>query len=949
MYLPPGDVRYGSDLWHEHVRYAIEVADKLGLQLGVMNCGGWATAGGPWNNLEQSMKMLVWSEQSVNGGKPWSGKVPQPATRENFYRDVAVLAVPDDTPENISSVTSGKSVTFSSDGPVERRTLVLPHREDESVVSGQIEISEDGRNFQALAKFTDSSKDWPMPIAIPFAPTSARFFRVTLDKTPAPGELEAIKLTNSTRIPNLAAQLGVRPLKSEPGDEQATAIPADQIIDLTSAMKPDGSLQWDAPPGRWTILRFGYTTTAQTNHPAVPEATGWEVDKFDSEAVAHHFEQGLGRIIRDAGKHLGKSLTGVVSDSWEAGPQTWTGKMPQLFEEHRGYPIGKFFACFAGRTVDSPARSAAFLRDFRKTLGDLYAEKYFGTMARLSHENGLSLMAEGYGGVLDEFKVDEKLDIPAVEFWAHDLYKSCGIVPSVAHTMGKPIVVAEAFTSRPPDHSRWIDTPASLKALGDIAFTVGVNRFALHSYIHQPRSDIAPGFTHGRYGVQFGRLNSWWPLAGGWLDYVKRSQFLLQQGAPVADFLYLTGEKLQTEERDLNFPWPAGYKGDYLSVSQLPLATATDGKIRIQGPTIYQAIVLPETCFVSLGALHHLKRLRDEGAKFLGGFKPLPAGLMDLDNPDWQKLAATWSQPNPPVQTSGLTPDFQADDKLRYIHRSSPDFDLYFISNPTRETVKTEVAFRVIGREPELWDSASGVKSHALAFAVKGTQTHLPLTLDPAGSIFVVFRHPTKEQERIAPPAPREEAIAVNGPWKVTFQEHRGAPESITLDTLASLSKNSDPGVRYFSGLATYSTEMGIPAGAKNVQLNLGTVCDIAEVQVNGKSAGILWKPPYTVDLTAYAQPGKNQLSVTVANRWINRLIGDETLPPDAEYIVGGKTDDYGGKNPGALIAFPKWWNDPAALQKRQRVTFSVWKHYNANDPLVDSGLIGPVRILITK
>jgi len=949
MYLPPGPVRYGSDLWHEHVQYAIQVADELGLQLGVMNCGGWATAGGPWISLEQSMKMLVWSEQSVTGGTRWKGTLPQPPTREKFYHDVVVLAVPDDTMEPKKVPAQNSSLTFDFPQSATPRTLMLPASEDEAVVSGKLAASDDGATYSAVCTFADSSKDWPMPIAVSLPPTSARFFRVSFDKTLSADQLASVKLLDCSRVTNLAAQLGVRPLKSEPGEDKTTAIPLDQVFDLTKLLKPDGSLQWDAPPGHWTILRFGYTTTAETNHPAVPEATGWEVDKFDSQAVAYHFDHGLGRVIREAGPHLGRSLTAVVSDSWEAGPQTWTAKMPQLFENHRGYPIGKFFACFAGRIVDSPAETDAFLRDYRKTIGDLYAEEYYGTMARLAHEHGLSLMAEGYGGVLDEFKVDEALDIPAVEFWAHDLYKSCGIVPSVAHTMDKPIVMSEAFTARPPDHSRWLDTPASLKTLGDVAFTVGVNRFALHSYVHQPRSDIAPGFTHGRYGVQFGRLNSWWPLAGGWIDYIKRCQFLLQQGTPVADLLYLAGEKLQTEERDLNFPWPEGHKGDYLSINQLALTKVEGGKIRVKGPSIYHALVLPETCYVSTDALRQLSRLREEGAKFLGGFTPLPAGVKDLDNPEWLGLAKAWTQPNATVQTLDLPPDFQANQPLRFIHRTDKDFDVYFVANPGKEGIRTDALFRITGREPELWDPTTGEIQPAPAFAMKSTQTLVPLSLDPAGSIFVVFRHPAKEQQRNVPPPPTMENVAINGPWTVTFQENRGAPKLIQLDALASLSKHSDPGVRFFSGLATYTTEIEALKNAHRVALDLGTVRELADVRVNGKEAGILWKPPYIVDITSLLQPGKNQLAVTVADRWVNRLIGDETLPPDAEYLTGGQTEDYGGRNPGALKAFPSWWNDPAALAKRQRITFATWQHFTAKDPLVDSGLIGPVRLLITK
>jgi hypothetical protein len=940
MYIPPGPVRYGSDAWHEHVQYAIATADELGLQIGVMNCAGWATAGGPWISLEQSMKMLVWSRQPVSGGKVWKGVLPQPEIVEEFYRDVAVLAVPEpEAPQPELVKAEGKSTVFFFKAPVECRLLTIAAAEGQKY-QGTVEASDDGESFRPVHSFDVTGKDWPMSIDIPFSPETALCFRVSMQSGKVAKGMLA--LSNADRIGNLDRLTGIRPGAEEVAlSQNSSAVVPAQIIELSAQLKPDGSLEWQVPPGNWTLIRFGYTTTGARNHPAASEGTGLEVDKFDAVAVAYHFEQGLGRIIREAGAHRGKSLTAVVSDSWEAGPQTWTAAMPKLFKERRGYAMGTYMACLAGYIVGSDEETAAFLRDFRATIGDLYAENYYGTMARLAHENGLLLMAEGYGGVLDEFKVDSVLDVPTVEFWNHDLYKSCGVVPSVAHTTGKPVVMAEAFTCRPPDQSRWKEFPFALKTLGDTAYTVGINRFTLHSYVHQPRSDIAPGFTHGRYGTHFGRLNSWWPLAQGWIDYLRRCQYLLQCGAPVADFLFLSPEKLQTEERDLNFPWPEGYKGDFLSVNQLASVTVQNGCMKTAGGAQYRVLMLPESWTASAETLRQLKRLHKAGAVIYGARPSGPSGLLDAtaSRAAWEAEVKSWPFAARP-QTFAFAPDFRADKNLRFTHRADDGADFYFVANPAQTPVDINAEFRIAGRKPELWDPATGQRFPDPSFRMGETQTGVQLSLDPAGSVFVVFRNPSPIREYTATALAQERSLPLTGPWRVAFQKGRGAPDSIRLDELKSLSENPDAAVRYFSGLAEYTQEFEIPAGVKRCRIDLGEVCDMAEVRVNGKSAGIFWKPPFTVDVTGLVGPGKNQLSITVANRWINRLIGDEQLPPEADYVSSTAVA-------GALTEFPAWWNDSG--KPRQRITFSTWKHYSASEPLVKSGLVGPVRLLLAE
>lgn len=936
MYLPPGPVRYGSDEWHDHVQFAIREAARLGIKLGVMNCAGWATAGGPWNSLDQSMKMLVWSEQRVPVDG-WNGNLPDPPRREGFYKDIAVLAVRDGREVfDMPTKSDSKSLQWTFEETVRRQLLVLPAREDNGRYIGKLEVSQDGETFEPVVAFDVSSRYWLQPFFITFPETEGKVFRVSFTQGPIEKAVNKVLLSNAVRLPDLVAQSG---MTGEPpggflaADRNPAAV---EVLDLTEKVMQDGSLDWLPPSEGWTVLRFGFTTTGAKNHPAVPEGTGWEVDKFDPKAVAHHFENGVGRIIQDAGDEAGKALAAVLFDSWEAGPQNWTKQMPELFKAQRGYAMEDFMATLAGRVVGSWGESNAFLRDFRKTLGELYAEKFYGTFARLTHEHGMLLIGEGYGGVLDEFRVNAELDIPAVEFWNHQLYKSFGNVTSVAHTTGKNVVMAEAFTSRPPEQSRWQETPANLKVIGDVAFAQGVNCMVLHSYVHQPRSDIAPGFTHGRYGTNFGRLNSWWPLAGSWIDYLRRCQFMLQQGRPVAELLFLVPRRLQREDRSLEFPWDHSIRGDYLAMHQLKDARVEEGRIRVGADASYAALVLPGECPITLDEFIHLQRLREEGADIRGPFFPIPGGLQDVRSEDWSTLEKQWQGSVSSLDAWSGEPQFDGGPELNFFQRRVDGADIFFVSNPGTKPVNKNVRFRTPYTVAEIWDPMRGDIQAVVSESVAGSIL-VPLHLSGYGSCFVVFRDHSERD--IVEHGEPDDILVVDGGWQVRFESGRGAPSRIMLEELTSWTNHPDEGVRHFAGVATYQKTLNLEALPIRAVIDLGHVADIAEVRVNGKPVGSVWIVPFTVDVSGYLKQGANDLEIHVANRWVNRLIADSRLPNEAEYI--------GGRSPstGAMMQFPVWWADESL--DRDRVSFQIWKQFEGDESLVASGLIGPVKLKI--
>ena len=902
IYLPPGPVRYGSDAWHAHVQHAIAVGAEVGVEIGIMNCAGWATSGGPWNDLDQSMKQLVWSETIVAGGARWRGRLAEPeAVKLAYFRDVAVLAV------------------------------------REHAGAGRV------ANLEA--------------------------------KTGLKADLRATLIQ--------LADLGVE-----------TGVAREDVVDLTDRVASTGEVEWTPPAGRWTILRFGYTTTGRKNHPAPPEGTGYEVDKLDATAVRHHLESALGRILREAGPHVGTSLTSILCDSWEAGTQNWTALLPSEFERRRGYVLRPWLPCLAGRVVGSAAETEAFLEDFRRTLGDLYAENYFQTFQQFARSRGMRVAAESYGGAFDELKMHRFIDLPMVEFWMHGLFKAIGTTTSAARTLGTGIVMAEAFTSRPP-LGRWLEHPASLKAMGDAAQAAGVNRFALHCYAHQPRSDLAPGFTLGRYGSHFGRLNSWWPLAPSWLGYVRRSHALLQFGETVADVLHVYPERLQNEQRDLSTAWPRGYHGTAVAPFQLPDVTVAEGALRLPHGGSYRVLLLPDHWTATIETLQELARLRDAGARIMGPPPFAPATLRDVHGrAEWDrrvgglfaKTAAASVTPEvlgAELRRAGARPDLEvagpdASADVRFIHRRSGDVDVFFVTNQSGRSIAVDLIFRAGGRVAELWNPVSGRTSDALSYVVENGTTRIGLSFDPADAVFVIFQRPlptrwpvsvsqsgqtwrqpvnalrttpvggyvikmsdgTSEPRGTAEPA----ELPVSGPWTVTFEAGRGAPVAITLAELTSLAEHADAGVRHFSGLMTYRTSVTLAESpARPWSIDLGAVGDLAQVTVNGRELGTVWRAPYVLEVGGALRTGENTIEIVVANRWANRLIGDEQRPADAVY------DESNNPNTrGALQAFPDWWHQP---QKRSsgRIAAATWRHFAAGDPLVPSGLIGPVRLIAAE
>jgi hypothetical protein len=1158
--IPAGPAKFMSPEWRELVKHAAQEAQRLGLELCLHNCAGWSSSGGPWNTPEHAMQSVTTSERRVTGPAHFSGALPAPPAKLDFYRDIAVLAFP------------------------------------------------------------------------------------------APGGKNAA----SGRV-----------------------VPRAAIADLSSRLQPGGRIEWDVPPGEWIILRVGYTPTGQENHPAPAEGTGLECDKFSQEALDAHWAGFVQKVLDDLGPLAGqgKTFNNVLIDSYEVGEQNWTPRGRAEFQKRRGYDPLLYLPTVAGWMVENPAVTERFRWDVLRTIADLFAENYYGHFQELCHQHGLMASFEPYTGPFESLQCGQSADIPMGEFWVGSSPDpSVKLASSVGHIYGRQIIGAESFTGAPsPKHGRWLDDGYSLKALGDQVFCQGVNRFIFHRYAMQPWTNRWPGMTMGQWGTHFDRTSTWWEQGRAWLQYVTRCQYLLQQGHFVADAAYFDGESAPVELPAADPPLPPGYDYDGINAGVLLRATVSNGRLVLPSGMSYRVLILPPSQRTMTPVLlRKLAQLVDDGLTLIGPPPQASPSLEDYPQCDDEvkQLAArmwgksngrrmtehqyglgkvVWNRPLARVFTElDLKPDFEypagSDAQLAFIHRRDGETDIYFVSNQRSRFDTADCTFRVSGKLPELWNPGTGRIEPAPVWREHGGRTVVPLSLDPVGSVFVVFRSQRpgdhlvalerKEPARAEPKpkpaklrilkaiygpsenaadvttkvkslvtggasevragnelaeddpapgvvkrlrvqfllngrqqtatategetlklpegaqvlnalyghlpnpgdpkqnrrdvtakvrqllahgtlqipagndiaggdpapntpkqlriefrangrtqtaeakegqtldlpadaevtkalygdlhpgsAPRSRSVdltrklaalvkhgelsvpvdnqlaggdpaylapkelrveyslagvrkrttiqendtltlpesaqslgaspffsfipcpdgqmqllawapgkfsfrwasggknraacrslpaplPIPGPWAVNFPPGWAAPASVTFDCLQSWTDHTNPGVKYFSGTATYEKEFEVPPDwltpTRVICLDLGAVKNFAEVSLNGESLGILWKPPFRVDVTAAARPGKNTLTVKVTNLWPNRLIGDEQLPPDCE---------WNGKE---LKAWPPWLLEGKS-SPTGRSTFTTWRHWTKGDPLLASGLLGPVTLRLAE
>jgi hypothetical protein len=923
---PAGSATYYGEEWWEMFIHAKKEAKRLDLELCVMNGPGWSTSGGPWNTPENAMQEVVWTEEQLTGPSEFNGTLTIPKPALGLARDM-------------------KRDTFINKRYYMPREHVKGHYHDISVLAFPTPKGELAGKPYRINRWWEKAGYSKM----------ARYIR---DERQAPND-EVVNM--------------------------------DDIIDLTDKLDKAGNLQWNVPEGNWTVLRVGYQPTGRSNHPAPKGGKGLEVDKMSVAAVDYHWKESVMKMLM-AGEDGGKSsLTSVTIDSYEAGHQNWTKGFEKEFEKMSGYDIRYYLPAIAGRVVESTDATEKFLWDFRKTASDLIVNNYYKRFQTLAHENGVRFAAEHYGnfGNTDDFSTGKYVDVPATEFWAYKSNHHGGITKlssSSAHTYGRKIVGAEAFTGAP--EMIFETNPRDIKAQGDWFYCKGINQYWLHGYTNSPFKQ-EPGLLLGSYGSHFNRHNTWWEYGKGWFDYMARCQYMLQEGNPKSDVLYYVGEDAPVDpepDENLNPAIPFGYDYDFCNRDILESVVVKDGKLVLPNGLEYAVLAVLKSEHIRPEVLKVLQKLIKEGAIVVASKPTRVPGLNNTDvaNTELQKLTAEiWGEIDGKAVLKNkygkgaiyttesilkacedykILPDFdftidytdEYDETLfpgngmEFIHRRTAQTDVYFVSNQHYKPKTIKAKFRIANKIPELWDAETGEIITAPEYRkLNDGRMEVTLRMEEAGSVFVVFRKALTEENANNYKAANEIAkLTFTKPWKVSF-EGAGAPEAIVMTELMDISKHDATDVKYFSGTISYENKINVDdlkEGTKMI-LDLGEVNVAAEVFVNGKSTGLLWKRPFTTDITDALKTGTNNLKVNVANLWINRVIGDQELPEDCEW-----TTNTGSTAKGMGLAKIPDWVIEGKKSPTGRKAFVGWKwdHIKGKE-LLPSGLIGPVSIRVEE
>ena len=894
-----------------------------------------------------------------------AGKLALPS--ENAVAEIAPPAA--DKPSIIT-------LDYASPQTVRSATLYFPGVAtlfDGAGVQPVLEASTDGSNWRKVA-------DLPLalvPASAGFAPVTAAHFRVVIKVQPAApnpafmpvpgadtGPFGAIGQAKGLRLAQLAlsGEPRVNQFETKAGfstvddyyaldaglDANEAGVKPSAIVDLTSTVRPDGTLAWTPPAGKWKILRLGWSLTGTENHPATPEATGLEVDKYDGKAVRNYLETYLSKYEHAAGNDLvgARGVHALVTDSIEVGASNWTPRLLEQFKRLRGYEARPWLPALSGVIIDNRARTDAFLYDYRRTLADLMASEHYGTVAEVARAHGMRVYGEALESARvtlgDDMAMRSHTDIPMAAMWAYrpefgpnpTAIADTRGAASVAHLYGQNLVAAESMTSA---MAPWAFAPSDLRPMIDMEFACGVNLPVIHTSVHQPLGeDKKPGLSLAIFGQYFNRNETWAGMARPWVDYIARNAYLLQQGHFYADVAYFYGEEAPLVALYKKGPPPDAsrrYAYDFVNADALlHKLSVKSGDLVAGSGARYRVLYLGGSSRrMTLAVLRRLQALAEGGATIVGPPPNASPGLADdaaafaaLVKRMWSGAPVTRVGKGRVVERNdveaalaqlGQAPDFDtaasADVQVLFVHRRLKDGDLYFVTNRSGKALHTTAHFNVRGKAAEFWHADTG-RAEAASYRTDKDGTTVPLALGPNESTFVVFRKPAKAPAVTVPTPAWSQVATLDRGWSMRF-DGLAAPAPIATGSLGSLTSSTDPQVKYFSGTGIYQSSFTLPVGAKPgapMKLDLGQVGDVAEVLVNGKPAGIAWKPPYEVEVGSLVHAGANTVEVRVANLWVNRLVGDA--------------------RPGV-----------------EKITFTTMPTYKADAPLRPAGLIGPVTLQV--
>lgn len=691
--VPP--VEFRSKEWFEMFRWALEEADRLGIRIGVHNCDGWSTTGGPWITPENSMKKITWRTTTVKGGKKIDQFIPEPVSERNFYRDAAVVAykvpgsmksgvifpnrvyhngqavgdvdiVNDGSPLSGISIEDGHVVDFVFDKSVKHDEIMLYFQKyylwrnmGDIKVSGLLLASKDGKTFQKLDTIVDYPVNQCINIKLPENKLKTLRLQISkIDKNESFGQVRLSEMNllykgksiYQSKIPAHLAKIvavkayDISDFKNREAEADHAAVQIGDIIDISDKMDKEGNLVWNAPEGEWNIIRFGYTTTGVGPYPATKAGRGLECDKMDAEALKLHFNHFPMELVKAAGHYTGNTFGYIFVDSWECQFQNWTAKFIDEFYNRTGYSIIPFIPAICGTIVEDPSVTEKFFHDFQKTIAGLLEDEYYRPFKRLCNDQGLEFDAETiYGDIpyppLDVLKNNTYVQNPMTEYWARaDEDKLLRYQP--VDTIERGLQVQASIVYNNPivaaeaytGFISYSEDPWSLKLYGDRAMCSGINRMVLHSNVHQP-IEAKPGFTLGLFGHSFNRHSPWFKHSHEWFNYLSRAQYVLQETSAFGEVLRWIGDyPHQYYPTDGLNKIIHGINRHICNTDVLlTQAKVESGAIVLDNGQRYKILLLPEDDAIELTSLRTIEKLVLQGA-VIYGLKPQKS-LSNTDDP----------------------------------------------------------------------------------------------------------------------------------------------------------------------------------------------------------------------------------------------------------------------------------------------------------------------------
>ena len=750
--IDPPVLQLSPEFW-DLIEWAFTEAGRLNLKIAFHAADGFAVAGGPWITPEKSMQKVVWADTTVTGGTKLNIQLPVPKHYKNYYEDIATFAIPIKNEKWVSSQLSPvistslkEDASFLNDPKAEGNFKLyekgwFEYEFDKPFTCKSIqietpgnnyqahrlilEVSDDGVNYKRLSRLEAPRHGWQdtdqfyTHAIIPTTATHFRFVYNPEGTEPGAEDLDAAKWKQSLKVSKiiLSEEACIDNYQGKSGaiwriSSRTTEaqIPKEDCIELTALnnisgfVDKTGILNWEAPQGNWRIMRFGHTSTGHENATG-GAGKGLEVDKFDPEAIRFQLDHWFGEAVRMIGPELASKILNILHlDSWECGSQNWSPVFRTEFENRRGYDIVDYLPVMAGIPIEDAAISEGILYDIRKTISELIADNFFGTLQEEADKNGVAFSSENVAPTMvsDNLLHFKYVDFPGGEFWlrspTHDKPNDMLDAISGGHIYGKNIIQAEAFTQLRMD---WDEHPGNLKILADRNYALGINRFFYHVFVHNPWLDRKPGMTLDGVGSYFQRDQTWWKPGKAWVDYSRRVQFELQKGKPVIDLAVFTGEEIPSrsvlpdrllpfipnvfgekrikseflrlknkgqpivkQPKEVTYSKNAtdlsqwvnalnGYKYDSFNADVLLNdARVLDGNVVFKGGITYKALLFPgarkmaPNQLMSLLVLEKIIDLVKEGATVLIGDQPvdIPGNYSETEKLKWEKrITELWT------------------------------------------------------------------------------------------------------------------------------------------------------------------------------------------------------------------------------------------------------------------------------------------------------------------